>query len=220
MPFCLRQRPTIRRIRKRNNSSGDVTGFCRACPEARSRWTPCRCRGLGGAELAGADPFTCAAAAPFWPSASKSPEPSHNPCDRGPQYVLIAAAKSSDRRKKPLSGRIILYRGLPMPPSEDQPLPLERRRDDAPIHDLAGLPGREFSPASTEGSANYAITAFAWPSLRTPVAREPSPTLRPRRPPSRRLRPQRSCDDHSRTWLRRGFPGRGEFSDSTRRPSR
>ena len=29
--------------------------------------------GLGDAGLAGADPFTCAAAVPFWPNASKSP---------------------------------------------------------------------------------------------------------------------------------------------------
>ena len=51
-----------------------ITGFCRALFwESDAIGPPADVAGLGGTGLAGADPFTCAAAAPFWPSASKSP---------------------------------------------------------------------------------------------------------------------------------------------------
>ena len=87
----------MRRIRKRNNFERRCYGF------GPHRSHPCR--GPGRVGLAGADPFTCAAAAPFWLSASKKPLSRRIILAiEGRQCVLDSFSDVfpfSDRRKQP-----------------------------------------------------------------------------------------------------------------------
>ena len=125
----------------------------------------------------------------------------------------------SNRRKKTLSGRIIpVIQGCQCLPERINRCPVERRdRDRQPPISwfLPIFPAGGFFSASTEGSASCAITAFAWPSSRAPVAGEPSPDAASAAGAGVAASdPIGLATDNSQTWLYRLVsPGAEEFSE-------
>ena len=106
-----------------------------------------------------------------------------------------------------------------MPPRGDQPLfhrTMRSRPPESPTsRSLPVFPAGEFFSASTEGSASCAITAFAWPSSRAPVAREHSRNAASAAAAGVAASdPSGLATDNSQTWLRPPVSrGAEEFSE-------